>query len=110
MQKGCKNWPSAHHRTTLPGYIFETEACIDNRKKIVMQQYLLHMLSQYGELRPTKVRDGLTGLGHLSKFQRGSRLGFVTAATSLNGSQPNFARRLAVSWPGTHTLSGSLAP
>ena len=37
-------------------------------------------------------------MGHPSKFQRVSRLGFVTAATSLNGSQPNFARCLAVSW------------
>ena len=25
--------PSAHHRTTLSGYIFATKACIDNRKK-----------------------------------------------------------------------------
>ena len=42
-----------------------------------------------------------TGLGHPSKFQRVSRLGFVTAATSLNGKQPNFAWCLAVSWAGT---------
>jgi len=35
--------PSGHHRTTLSGYIFATEARIDNRKKIVKQQYLLHM-------------------------------------------------------------------
>jgi len=35
-----------------------------------------------------------------SKFQRLSRLGFVTAATSLNRSQPNFTRCLAVSWAG----------
>jgi len=34
----------------LSGYIFATKACIDNRKKIVKQQYVLHMLSQYGEL------------------------------------------------------------
>ena len=40
-------------------------------------------------------------MGHPSKFQRLSRLGFVTAVTSLNGSQPNFARCLAVSWAGT---------
>ena len=32
-----------HHRTTLSGYIFGTKACIDNRKKIFKQQYLLHM-------------------------------------------------------------------
>jgi len=40
-------------------------------------------------------------MGHPSKFQRISHLGFVTAATSLNGGQPNFARCLAVSWAGT---------
>jgi len=40
-------------------------------------------------------------LGHPSKFQRVSRLGFVTAATSINGSQPNFAQYLAVSWAAT---------
>jgi len=35
--------------------------------------------------------------GTPSKFQRVLRLGFVTAPTSLNGSQPNSARCLAVS-------------
>jgi len=40
-------------------------------------------------------------LGHPSKFQRVSRLGFVTATTSLNGNQSNFARCLAVFWAGT---------
>jgi len=30
---GCKKSSSAHHRTTLSGYIFATKACIDNRKK-----------------------------------------------------------------------------
>jgi len=29
------------------------EACIDNRKKVVQQQYFLHTFPQYGELRPT---------------------------------------------------------
>ena len=40
-------------------------------------------------------------LGHPSKFQRVSRLGFVTAPTSLNGGQPNFARYSAFSCAGT---------
>jgi len=43
----------------------------------------------------------LTSLGHPCKFQRVSRLSSVTAATSLTGSQPNFARCLAVSWAAT---------
>jgi len=33
-------------------------------------------------------------------FQRLSRLGFITAAMSFAGGQPNFARCLAVSWAG----------
>jgi len=45
--------------------------------------------------------DLLATLGHTIKFQRVSRLAFVTAATSLNGGQPNFARCLDVSWIGT---------
>jgi len=40
-------------------------------------------------------------LGHPRKFQRVSRLGFVTAPTTLNGGQPNFARRSAVFWAST---------
>jgi len=94
-QKLRKNSPSGHHRTTLSGCIFATKAFIDK------QQYLLHMSSQYGELRPTSGWDQLESLGHPSKFQRVSRVGFVTAATSLTGGQPNFARCLAVSWAGT---------
>jgi len=46
--------PPGHHPTTLSGYVFATKARIDNwKKKLVKQQYLLHMSLQYGELRPT---------------------------------------------------------
>jgi len=37
----------------LSGYIFATKARVDNRKKLVKQQYVLHMSPQYDELRPT---------------------------------------------------------
>jgi len=96
--KMTQKTPSGHHRTTLSGYIFPTKARIvlTIGKKLVKQQYLLHMTLQYGELQPTSGWDCFVSLGRLSKFQRVSRLGFVTAATSLNGSQPNFARCLAV--------------
>jgi len=86
---GRKNSPSAHYRTTLSGYIFATNAFIDNRQKIVKQPYLRPTSSQYVELRPANDWDLLASLGHPSKFQRVSRLGFVTAPTSLNGGQPN---------------------
>jgi len=39
--------PSAHHRTTLVGYIFVTKLCIDSRKRVVKQQYLCEL---YGPL------------------------------------------------------------
>jgi len=43
----------------------------------------------------------LASLGHPSKFQLVSCLSFVTAPTSLNGCQQNFAGCLAVFWAGT---------
>ena len=89
-QKWRKNSPSGHHPTTLSGYIFATEAFIDNRKKLVKQQYLLHMSAQYGELRPTSGWDRFGSLGHPSYFQRLPCLGSVTARQSSSERQPNF--------------------
>ena len=60
------------------------------------QQYLLHMSSQYAE-RLRSVGE----FGHPSKFQPVSRVGFVTAPTSLNEGQPNLAVCSAVSLAGT---------
>ena len=59
----AKKLPSVHHRTTLLGYIFATKAHIDNRKKLVKQQYLLQISSQYGELQPTNGCYQLASLG-----------------------------------------------
>ena len=38
--------PSTHHRTTLSGYIFTTDACIDNRKKKLVK----HNMANFGPL------------------------------------------------------------
>jgi len=69
----------AARRKYRMGYVFATKAPVDNRKKLVKQQYLLHMSSQYGELRLTNGCDLLTSLGHPCKFQLVSHLGSVTA-------------------------------
>jgi len=66
-------------------------------KKFVKQQYVLHMSLKYGELWPTNGWDWFGSLRHRSKFQRVSRLAFVTAVMSLTGGQPNLAWCLAVS-------------
>jgi len=88
---GRKKSPFWYHRTNLSGYIFGTKARINNRKKIVKQQYLLHMSWWYGELRSTNGWDLLASLGHTYKFQRVSSLGSVTARHTSSGRQPNFA-------------------
>jgi len=96
MQKIAKKSPSGHHRTNLFGYVFATKACIDNRKKLVKQQYLLHMSSQYGELRPTNGWDPFGSLGHPANFN-----GFRVLASLLQRRRSpetnQTARSLAVS-------------
>jgi len=52
-------------------------------KKLVKQQYILHLSSQYGELRPTSGWDLLASLGHPTTFQWVSRHGSVTARHSI---------------------------
>jgi len=47
-------------------------------KELVKQQYLLHMCSQYGELRSTNGWDRLVSLGHPANFN-----GFHVLAASL---------------------------
>jgi len=78
-QKSRQKSPSGHHRTTLSGYIFATKARVGNRKKNFKCQYVLHMSSQYGELRPTSSWERSGSLRHPCKFQRVLRLGSVTA-------------------------------
>ena len=48
----AKKSPSRHHRTTSLGGIVATKACINNWKKLVKQQYLLHV-----ELRTLRTLD-----------------------------------------------------
>ena len=80
-RKSRQKSPSGHHHTTSSGYIFANKACIDNRKKLVKQQYLLNMFLQYGELRPTNGWDLLVSLGHAANFN-----GFRVLAALLHGT------------------------
>ena len=58
-------------------------------KQTVKQHYVLHMSSQYGELRPTSSWDRSGSLRHPCKFQQVSWQRDCTASSS--GRQPNFA-------------------
>jgi len=92
-QKSCQKSPSRHHRTTLSGYIIATEASTIG-KKLVKQQYLLHILPQYGELRPTSSWDRFGSLGRPCYFQRVPRLDSVTARHVVVGVSQAFFMEL----------------
>jgi len=77
-KKIAKSSPSGHHRTTLSGYIFATKARIDNQKKHVRQQYLIHMFSKYVELQPVTAEIGSGVWGTPANFN-----GFRVLASSL---------------------------
>jgi len=112
---GCKKSPKICH----PGTIAQLHHGVSSQlrhvstigKKLVKQQYLLYVSSQYGELRPTNGGDRFTSLEHLSTFQRVSRLGSVTARHSGSGRPPNFAslnrgRHLdSTEWPSRWALA-----
>ena len=82
---GHKKSPSGHHRTTSSAISSQLRHVSTIGKKLVKQQYLLHMSAQYGELRPTSGWDRSGSLGHPCKFQRVSRLGSLTARTLVGG-------------------------
>ena len=74
--------PSGHHRATLWDWIFATEACIDNRKKLVRQQYPLH-ICPHNMANLGLGWDRFGSLGHPCKLQRLSRLGSVLLHATL---------------------------
>ena len=80
-KKSQKNSLSGHHHTTLSGYIFATKAHIDNRKKIVKQQYRLHMSSQYSDFGPVTAEIGSGVWGTPGNFN-----GFRVLAALLHGT------------------------
>jgi len=72
--------PSAHHRTTLSGYIFATKAHIDNRKN-VKQQYLLQMSHNMVNFGSLAADIGPVVWGTPSNFS-----GFLLLAALLHGT------------------------
>jgi len=92
-QKVAKN----RHLRTITQFcrVFATMACIDNQKN-VKQQYLLQTPRNMVNLGPLAAEIGSGVWGTPANFN--GFLVFVTATTSLNWGEPNFARCLAVSW------------
>jgi len=91
---GPKKSPKIRHLGAIaqlcPAISLQLRHVLTIGKKLVKQQYLPHIPSQYGELGPTNSWDLFGSLGHPSKFQRLSLLGSVTAGHSSSGRQPDF--------------------
>jgi len=79
----AKKSPSAHHRTTLSGYIFATEARIDNRKKNLLSSNISsrcpHNIVNFGLLADE--------IGPVVWGTPGNFNGFRVLAALLHGSQ-----------------------
>jgi len=91
--RGRKKSPQVRHLGTIEQlcqarpYIFATKARIDNRTKLVKEQYFFHMPLQYCELRPITGWDQLASLGHPCKFQQGSLLAVLLHTPVVGVSQ-----------------------
>ena len=115
-QKIAKNSPSGQHRTTLSGYIFTTNTCIENRKKNLLNSNTSptcpYNMVNFGPLTAEicwRVR------GTPANFNRFRVLASLLQCSALLArGQPNFARCLAISWagrlPGIYTFLGAVAP
>jgi len=95
----AKKSPSGHHRTILSGYIFATNAHINNRKNLLNRNIsptcpCPHNMTNFG-LLAAEIGLGVLGNPPPREFQRVSRLAFASAATSLTGGLPNFVRCFA---------------
>ena len=80
-QNIAKKSASGHHPTTCRAISLQLRH-VSTIGKLTKLQHLLHMSSQYGELRPTGGWDHFVSLGHPCKFQWVSRLGSITARST----------------------------
>jgi len=93
---GCKKWPKIRHLGTIAQLCRAISSQLRHvstiGKKLVKQQYFLHMSSQYGKLRPSSGWDCFVSLGTPINFN-GFRVWAcsVTARYSSIGRQPNVA-------------------
>ena len=102
---GCKNDAKNRHLHTI-AQIFraissQLRQVSTTRKKLLNSNISPIWSHNMANLRPTSGWDRFGSLGYPCKFQLVLHLGFVIAATSFTGGQPNFAWCLAVSWAAT---------
>ena len=111
-QKSRQKSPSWHHRPNLSGYIFAITAHIDNLKKLVKQQQLLHMphnMVNFGSLAPEIVSLVWGTPANFNRFR-------VLASLLHRRCSPEANQILHDVWPSPvlvhiiYTFSGPLDP
>jgi len=100
-----QNWRKNRHLRTIAQlrrlYLhFTTKACINNRKKLVKQQYVLHMSAQYGNFGPLTEEIGSGVWGTPGNFN-----GFASClryCSDVAHRRPTkLCTMFGVSWAGT---------
>ena len=115
-----KNSPSAHHPTILSGYIFATEACIDNRKKNLLNSNISstcpHNKTNFGSLtveigwRLLNTTANLNGfcvldsLLHQRRSTEVNQLDFRDLINSIQQRAPTMMARRPSRWASAHIL------
>jgi len=104
-------WTPSHN---FVGLYLATKAHIDNQeKKLVKQQYLLHMSPQYGELRPTSAEIGpvvwgtpsnVNGFRVLAALLHGTPVVGVSQTVALNRRRHLYSAGRRSRWASTHIL------
>jgi len=104
-QKIAKNSPFGHHCTTLSGYIFATQARIDNRKKSLLNSSVCPTSSQYDELRPLAAEISWHVWGTPASFHRFRVLAALLHSTRVVGvsqSLRHWTQGATYIWKGGH--------
>ena len=90
-------------------YLHNWSICRQSEKNLLTNNISSTRSHDMVNIGPLTAEIGVGVWGTPANFSE-FRLGFITAPTSRNGSQPNFAQCLAVSWVGTlYTFLRSLA-
>jgi len=93
---GRKNSPSAHHRTTLSGYMFATKACVDNRKNLLNSNTSSTCPHNMVNFVPLTAEIGSTGFA--------SWLSFAIWSTAFNRGRHLYSVGRPSRWAAAHII------
>ena len=100
-----------HHRTNLSCYIFATQTYIDNRKKLVKQQYLIHVPHNMVNFGPVTAEiSWRVGAPQQISASFASWLHYCTDVAQRRSTKLCMKFGRLLSWYAIYTFLGALAP